>query len=260
MSSWAAVASAASKPKAAAVTTVPEGITAVVDANAIISGMQLDRLGDTAVTIPAVLAEIRDAASRQRLATLPLGITTMEPSEESLAAVTRFARLTGDVGTLSSVDMRVLALAHMLTVAVHGDAVLRNAPPPPKAHAKSLRVKAHLPGWGAEGAEWDALDALPDVADAPGAATFVVDAHVNIVDMQQGVALQRWQRSCTAGTSARLVQRKTVKLSRMHVTTHGMATSKAIGRWLRAVATLSDGDGARCAAWACSCARRQTTR
>lgn len=86
MSSWAAVASAASKPKPAAVTTVPEGITAVVDANAIISGMQLDRLGDTAVTIPAVLAEIRDAASRQRLATLPLGITTMEPSEDSIAA------------------------------------------------------------------------------------------------------------------------------------------------------------------------------
>lgn len=86
MSSWAAVASAASKPKAAAVPTVPEGITAVVDANAIISGMQLDRLGDTAVTIPAVLAEIRDAASRQRLATLPLGINTMEPNEESVAA------------------------------------------------------------------------------------------------------------------------------------------------------------------------------
>lgn len=187
MSSWAAVASAASKPKAAAVTTIPEGITAVVDANAIIGGMQLDRLGDTAVTIPAVLAEIRDAASRQRLATLPLGITTMEPDEESISAgtwhtvfamwattsrrtrpVTRFARLTGDIGTLSSVDMRVLALAHMLTILVHGGTVLRDAPPPPKAHAKARRVNAQLPGWGAEGEEWDALDALPDVADGPG--------------------------------------------------------------------------------------------
>ncbi len=211
MSSWAAIAGAASKPKAAAVPTVPEGVTVVVDANAIISGMQLDRLGDTAVTIPSVLAEIKDAASRQRLATLPLGISTMQPNEESINAgvsgkafgrgggtpcccvclhflhcdarrlcthymhtphahttVTRFARLTGDIGTLSTVDMHVLALAHMLTIAAHGADALRSQPAPPKTYTKARRNTMALPGWGDEGEEWDVLDALPDVGDAPG--------------------------------------------------------------------------------------------
>eukprot|EP00976_Prorocentrum_cordatum_P025855 525060-Prorocentrum_minimum.AAC.1 len=58
----------------------------VVDTNAIVKGIKLERLGDTAVTTQAVLDEIRDGKSRQILSTLPFGISVREPTEESILA------------------------------------------------------------------------------------------------------------------------------------------------------------------------------
>lgn len=85
--SWANIARAAPAPAVAA----PEddyvpGKTrvAVVDANAIISGLRLEGLGDKFVTIKEVLDEIRDKQSRQFLSTLPYGIDVKEPTEESM--------------------------------------------------------------------------------------------------------------------------------------------------------------------------------
>jgi RNA-binding protein NOB1 len=59
---------------------------AVVDANAIINGIRVDSLAARLVTVPEVLDEIRDKQSRQFLATLPFGVETKEPSEESIKA------------------------------------------------------------------------------------------------------------------------------------------------------------------------------
>lgn len=59
---------------------------AVVDTNAVISGVQLHRIADTAVTIPEVLSEVRDKHTRQALANLPFALECQQPSEESVKA------------------------------------------------------------------------------------------------------------------------------------------------------------------------------
>ena len=157
MASWASIAKAAPQP-VVPVTELASSTdnlrVVVVDANAIINGIRLENVADRAVTIQEVLDEIRDKQSRQFLATLPFGIDVSEPSEESLVAgmqalcafwshvhfggsltcvevltaVTRFARETGDVHALSTVDLKVIALAHTLEVAAHGSGHLREHP------------------------------------------------------------------------------------------------------------------------------------
>ena len=59
---------------------------AVVDTNAVISGLQLHRIADTAVTIPEVLSEVRDKHTRQALANLPFALECKQPTEESVKA------------------------------------------------------------------------------------------------------------------------------------------------------------------------------
>lgn len=88
--------------------------------------------------------------------------------------VIAFARESGELHSLSTVDIKVIALAHTLELAAHGHANLRSAPPPPKVHSKaSVNVKK-LPGWGEEGAEWDALDqAIQDSQPLPGALSIL---------------------------------------------------------------------------------------
>ncbi len=88
--------------------------------------------------------------------------------------VTAFARESGELHSLSTVDIKVIALAHTLELAAHGHANLRSAPPPPKVHSKaSVNVKK-LPGWGEEGADWDALDqATQDSQPLPGALSIL---------------------------------------------------------------------------------------
>ncbi|KAK9809158.1 hypothetical protein WJX72_010386 [[Myrmecia] bisecta] len=116
MTSWAAVASkeAVVEPAAPAAVDPEHKTVAVVDANAVIYGVPLDRLADKAVTVPEVLEEIRDKRSRATLAALPVGLETKEPSEDSLKTVSRFARATGDLQSLSAVDIKLIALAHTL--------------------------------------------------------------------------------------------------------------------------------------------------
>jgi PIN domain of ribonuclease len=86
--SWAAVA--VSEPakqsgghEAEAVSDKP---TAVIDANAIMSGVPLGSLADRLVTIPEVLEEIRDVKTRERLAALHVVLETLQPTDEAVAA------------------------------------------------------------------------------------------------------------------------------------------------------------------------------
>ncbi|KAG2325176.1 hypothetical protein Bca52824_007904 [Brassica carinata] len=135
---------------------------AVVDANAVIDGRQsLTDFADKFVTVPEVLSEIRDADSRRRLEFIPFTIETMEPSPESLSKVIKFAKATGDLHTLSDVDLKLIALTYTLEAEVHGTKNLRDVPPP----IQTVRVKRlpekELPGWGSNVAnleEWEALE------------------------------------------------------------------------------------------------------
>lgn len=110
MASWAAIAKAAPPPAAPAAPVVesqPGLRMAVVDANAIISGVRMEGLADRLVTIEEVLSEVRDKQSRQFLATFPFPIETKEPTPESVAAGTGFgALLCGDRACTDSAGTR----------------------------------------------------------------------------------------------------------------------------------------------------------
>ena len=88
MTTWAGVAS----KDAPAPVAVPDASaaaqpsTAVVDANAIIAGLRLDRIAEQAVTIQEVLKEIRDKKSREFLEGLPTILKCLEPTDESVRA------------------------------------------------------------------------------------------------------------------------------------------------------------------------------
>ncbi len=89
-----------------------------------------------------------------------------EASTLPRAAVTCFARATGELHSLSAVDVKVIALAYELERAAHGDARLRAGPAPPRPHARRSARGARLPGWGDTGGDWAQLDALADAEAA----------------------------------------------------------------------------------------------
>ena len=77
-------------------------------------------------------------------------------------AVMAFARDVGELQSISGVDLKLIALTHTLEKSAHGDMHLRSTAPTPKVHAKMHRFPGKLPGWGTEGADWDALDKEPE--------------------------------------------------------------------------------------------------
>ncbi|PNY27831.1 20S-pre-rRNA D-site endonuclease nob1 [Tolypocladium capitatum] len=81
-------------------------------------------------TLPCIIPEIRDAATRARVETtlLPF-ITIRSPRPESVKFVQAFARKTGDLEVLSRPDLEVLALGYELECERNGgDWRLRNTP------------------------------------------------------------------------------------------------------------------------------------
>lgn len=79
-------------------------------------------LADKFYTVPSVIEEIRDEASRARLIQLPFKLETRNPSAEAMAIVTRFARATGDLAVLSATDLQVIALTVTLNLEKNGEA------------------------------------------------------------------------------------------------------------------------------------------
>ncbi|KAJ1455049.1 Nin one binding Zn-ribbon like-domain-containing protein [Pelagophyceae sp. CCMP2097] len=103
----------------------------VLDANALIRGRAttLASIAREFVTVPEVLAEIRDPQSRAALNALPFELKTREPSDAAMQFVVDFARKTGDLRALSIVDLKVLALTYMVEVEEAGESGhLRTAP------------------------------------------------------------------------------------------------------------------------------------
>lgn len=135
---------------------------AVVDANAIIQGGEkLMSIADKFVSVREVLEEVRDPASRHRLAVMPFDVEKMDPSPESLKKVVDFARETGDLQTLSDVDLKLIALTYTLEAQIHGTNHLRDTPPPLHMVNMKRLPEKEMPGWGSNVpnlAEWDALE------------------------------------------------------------------------------------------------------
>ncbi|KAK6158172.1 hypothetical protein DH2020_005486 [Rehmannia glutinosa] len=141
---------------------------AVVDANAIIQGGErLFHSADRFVSVAEVISEIRDPASRHALNVLPFTVDTLEPSPDALKKVINFAKATGDLQTLSDVDLKLIALTYTLESQIHGTQHLRDSPPPiHTVNVKRLPEK-DLPGWGSNVPnleEWEALEHAVDNA------------------------------------------------------------------------------------------------
>ena len=144
----------------------------ILDANALIRGdiNYIRSLGaDDVITLPAILAEVRDKVSREMLASWPVKPNEMNPDAASIEFVESFAKLTGDITTLSRQDIRVLALAVMLERRVSGGGNLRDKPQvnvlkrtPAEAGAAGGGAAAAAVGadedWGEGGEEEEGLD------------------------------------------------------------------------------------------------------
>ncbi|KAJ1397252.1 hypothetical protein B484DRAFT_313908, partial [Ochromonadaceae sp. CCMP2298] len=94
----------------------------VLDAGAIIRGhgLSLYHKAKRIVTVPDVLAEIRDSKARDSLLSLPFEIEERTPSQASINLVAQFAKRTGDFAAISRTDLRLIALTHQLEVEVNG--------------------------------------------------------------------------------------------------------------------------------------------
>jgi RNA-binding protein NOB1 len=88
----------------------------IVDSGPIIklAGANLRNKALQFYTVPAVLQEIRDAKARQHLEQLPFELIVQDASPAGVAAAVNFARQTGDLSSLSSVDFQVLGLLYDL--------------------------------------------------------------------------------------------------------------------------------------------------
>ncbi|KAL5207267.1 hypothetical protein ABZP36_031702 [Zizania latifolia] len=80
--------------------------------------------------------------------------------------VVKFARETGDLQTLSDVDIKIIALAYMLEAEIHGTKHLREHPPPLRVvNVRDLK-EVPVPGWGSNVpnlAVWEELDQMSEV-------------------------------------------------------------------------------------------------
>lgn len=206
---------------------------AVVDANAIIHGDKLVGVADKFVTISQVLDEVRDPVSRHRLAFLPLSVETMEPSAESIKKVVRFARETGDLQTLSDVDLKLIALTYMLESQIHGTNHLRDSPPP--LHVVNVKnlPEAQMPGWGSNVpnlAEWEALEQLSEGGlDKESRILPLKDLNDNVVPIDGSVAEVRDQdeKDNAAGRTKRFAfPKKEIKIDGKKMVAAGIDASQ----------------------------------
>ncbi|CAG8535726.1 9740_t:CDS:2 [Funneliformis mosseae] len=89
----------------------------VVDSGPLIKGTSIRSFAEKLYTVPEVISEIRDKRSRDFLNQISFDIQVKVPSDEALKE-----------GSLSAVDLRVLALTYMLEVEANGTERLRKEP------------------------------------------------------------------------------------------------------------------------------------
>ena len=113
----------------------------VVDTNAVIRGVHVERMARELFTVPEVVAEIRDKATREGvLATLVLPqIKVRNPDPDALEQVVAAAKETGDYPFLSEPDIKAVALTLTLFNERNPDATV---PLPPETPSASEAKKA----------------------------------------------------------------------------------------------------------------------
>ncbi|KAH7343192.1 Nin one binding Zn-ribbon like-domain-containing protein [Rhizoctonia solani] len=98
----------------AGATATPNVGTLVLDAGPLLSLTPLRGLASRYVTVPQVIAELKDPRAREHIERLELTsgikLEVLEPDVTSLAKVTAFSKKTGDYSVLSAADLKILAL------------------------------------------------------------------------------------------------------------------------------------------------------
>ncbi|RDD47122.1 RNA-binding protein NOB1 [Trichoplax sp. H2] len=100
----------------------------ICDTGAFIKCDRLDKIGKEIYTLTDVIGEIRDKVTREKLNVLPYEIKFREPKAESVLAVSRYAKKTGDFSSLSAVDIRVMALTYQLYTERGGKDIIASKP------------------------------------------------------------------------------------------------------------------------------------
>ncbi|GLB34037.1 putative PIN domain of ribonuclease [Lyophyllum shimeji] len=99
-------------------TQAPRCKNLVLDAGPLLSLSPLRGLAETYLTVPQVLAELKDKRAREHFEQLGLmsgvNIKVQSPDAQSLAHVIQWAKKTGDYSVLSHPDLCVLALTYAL--------------------------------------------------------------------------------------------------------------------------------------------------
>lgn len=80
------------------------------------------------ITVPEVVSEIKNKRQLKRLCVLPYDLVVDEPSPEAVKHVIAFAKKTGDYLSLSSADIKVIALTYQLECELVGKEHLRTEP------------------------------------------------------------------------------------------------------------------------------------
>lgn len=83
---------------------------------------------DYLITVPEVVKEIKNKRQLKRLCVLPYDLVVDEPSAEAVQHVIAFAKKTGDYLSLSSADIKVIALTYQLECELVGKDHLRHEP------------------------------------------------------------------------------------------------------------------------------------
>uniref|UniRef100_A0A8D8VIB0 RNA-binding protein NOB1 n=1 Tax=Cacopsylla melanoneura TaxID=428564 RepID=A0A8D8VIB0_9HEMI len=86
----------------------------VVDTSAFIKNAQLQELSDNIISIPEVVKEVTSKRQLRRLVVLPYDLQIKEADPDSVKFVTEFSKKTGDYPSLSSTDIKVIALTYEL--------------------------------------------------------------------------------------------------------------------------------------------------
>ncbi|XP_037936983.1 RNA-binding protein NOB1 [Teleopsis dalmanni] len=100
----------------------------VADTTAFINAVQLNEYAENVLTVPDVVAEVRNKRQIRRLCVLPFDLQVREPRTESVKYCVEFAKKTGDYASLSGIDIKVIALTYELEADNVGTEHLRQEP------------------------------------------------------------------------------------------------------------------------------------
>lgn len=100
----------------------------IADTTAFIENVSLQEYADYVITVPEVVNEIKNKRQLKRLCVLPYDLVIDEPEPESVRHVIDFAKKTGDYLSLSSADIKVIALTYQLQKQLDGRKQLRTEP------------------------------------------------------------------------------------------------------------------------------------